>query len=152
MFRGHSNLPWARWVGLAALAAVTAPAYAGETFSQVDWLNQTGGFQAQNSEWGLVDLTLTNSEFAQLTPFSGGFYGFLNVVTNTGTGVNWAVQNKIIIVANPTELTSRGTEEIPFNLGTARGQHVSGLQYGVSITPAAVASPGIAANQSFSVN
>lgn len=130
------------FVALAVVVAGRANAFT-SSFSQINWLGDSGGFVAQNSEWGLYTLTLGSSDLAQLTPFSGGFYGFLNVGTISagGSTQNWAVQNHLIWVSGSTEIANRGPEEFTYNLTTPRGVDVGATMYAITITPGALGAP-----------
>ena len=100
------------------------------TISQVDWLQGSGGFLAQNSEWGVAELQFGPSDEGLFYPDgSGGYYGYLQVLTSANAGAspnNWAVQNKIMVFKDPSAFDGRLPDSMTFNLGVPRGDDLSG--------------------------
>ena len=62
-----------RRAGLAAAIFLAAGAPAAVvSFSQVDWRNNSGGFTAFQSEWGLARVQLDSSDLANFASVPGG--------------------------------------------------------------------------------
>jgi hypothetical protein len=96
------------------------------SFNQIDWLNESGGYTAQNSEWGMANIQLTNSDVDLFSYTPGvGYQGFVNLSTQLSTQLfedpNWAVQNLPITFTNRSELSGRLSESMTFDLGISRG-------------------------------
>jgi hypothetical protein len=106
------------------------------SFGQVDWLDNAGGYTAQNSEWGQFSIELTSSDDSLFFNDSGsGRYGYLNVVTSIGVSSSlWSIQNLTLCYETASHLDSRLPESVSFNLGTARGLGLSSLDSYWTIT------------------
>lgn len=116
---------------LAACLCLSAYAFSSTlTINQVDWLQGSGGFLAQNSEWGFANFQFGPGDQGQF--FSdgvGGFYGYVQLLTNPNAGSgsnNWAVQNKLMVFKDSTAFEGRLPDGITFNLGVPRGEDLTG--------------------------
>lgn len=139
----------AGYFALTALLGVSELAWGvGISFNQLDWLNETGGYTAQDSDWGAANIQLSSADAGLFNPAPGGGYeGFLNVSTQVdlpGASQNWAVQNLPISFTSPSDLDGRLAESATFNLGILSGAYnleslgAGILKFGFSIssTPA----------------
>src|SRR5664279_143666 len=120
-----------RRVLLAACLCVCASALASTlAINQVDWLQGSGGFLAQNSEWGMANFQFGPGDQDAFFPDgSGGFYGYLQLLTNPNAGSgsnNWAIQNKVMVFKDSTAFEGRLPDAITFNLGVPRGKDLTG--------------------------
>lgn len=111
------------------------------SFTQLDWLNESGGYVALNSEWGQANLTFTSADAGLFFPtLDGGFEGFVSISTQlSGSAANWAVQNLAMAFGNEFELNGRLAESVTFDLGLQRGTDINSLgimpiEFGVSVT------------------
>lgn len=122
--------------GLSITVLVNAAGAAAINFQQYDWLSDTGGYTAFNSEWGYAALHWTASDASMFSVDSEGYYGFVNVYTELpGGGSNWAVKNVPMRFSSPHELASRAGDAFHFNLGIPRGSTaLSSLGYNISVT------------------
>ena len=124
-----------------SLAVIGSPARAATiNFGQVDWGDGAGGYTAQNSDWGQVNLSLSLTDAGLLTPDGeGGYYGYVNVVTDVlgGSLNNWAVQNMVMYF---NDITDFGNGSLPttvyFSLGQPSGVDVSSLNYSLTLSGA----------------
>lgn len=118
------------------------------SFNQLDWLDGTGGYTAQNSEWGVANIQLSSADASLFTYVPGvGYQGFINVSTQvSGSALNWAVQNLPIAFGAPSDLDGRLPESANFNLGISRGSinleslGSSALGFGFAVSAIPVAS------------
>ena len=146
----HDRLCQAVFVAVAALAlAVIGPRACAVTFQfdQLDWLNGTGGYTSQNSDWGRVAIGFSLSDAGSFTPFGSGYLGFVNVVTTVPSGGNnnWAVENLPVVFDSLAAFNSELPFSVRFNLGTQPGfVDVGSLSFVFSIdsTPRAIAPSG----------
>ncbi len=116
---------------LAVCLCVGSSAFASTlVINQVDWLQGSGGFLAQNSEWGIANFQFGPGDQGQFFPDgSGGFYGYLQLLTNPNAGSgsnNWAVQNKVMVFKDSSAFEGRLPDGITFNLGVPRGDDLTG--------------------------
>lgn len=123
------------------LALACGAGAASISFNQYDWLANGGGYTAFNSEWGYAGLNWSASDASMFSQDADGYYGFVNVYTETpGSGAaNWAVKNVPVRFTNPADLEGRVGDGFTFNLGISRGSAaLSSLGYNVSVsaTPA----------------
>lgn len=131
---------------LVALLLACACARPCEAFTtqiqQVDWLRGSGGYLVQDSEWGVASVQFTPADSALLTHDSSGWFGYLQVLTNSSSGVgsnNWAVGNKLMLLASPQELEGRLPEVMQFDLGVPRGTDVGTIRAHAFLTSAPLA-------------
>ncbi len=122
---------------LAALAGSGVCHAATVSFSQYDWVSDSGGYTAFNSEWGYAKMSFTQADAALFQHTDHGYRGYLNVYTEApGGGQNWAVKNVPIGFQTPADLEAREGDGFEFNLGIQRGsQALTSLGYRVSIDP-----------------
>jgi hypothetical protein len=118
------------------LALACASGAATISFNQYDWLADTGGYTAYNSEWGYAGVNWSPSDASMFAQDADGYYGFLNVFTEIpGGGTNLAVKNVPMRFSSPAELAARAGDGFQFNLGIARGSlALSSLGYTVSVS------------------
>lgn len=123
-----------------ALAASIGARGASITFNQLDWVSDTGGYTAFNSEWGYARLNFSDADAALFQHGINGYTGFLNVYTEVpGGGDNWAIRNVPIGFQTPQQLAAREGDGFHFNLGIARGSmSLTSLNYRISVDPAPV--------------
>jgi hypothetical protein len=112
-------------------------------FDQVSWGNGSGGYEDQNSQWGEATLGFSGADASLLAPDgSGGFYGYVNVVTSVagGSNNNWAVQNLAVSFNSLSDLTGGSLPTtVDFDLGQGDGTAVGSLNYSLSISVAPLA-------------
>ncbi len=131
------------------------------SFNQLDWLNETGGFTAQSSEWGVANIQLSSADAALFTFVPGvGYQAFINVSTELqipGSSQNWAVQNLPIAFGAPSDLNGRLPEGATFDLGIARGSlnlqslGSSAIRYGLSVSATTATSMPVLAGPALGV-
>ena len=131
-------------LGIVTAASLFMQSSAGAlqlSFEQIDWGDGLGGYNAQNSDWGRANLLFEPWDNIDLPPDgSGGFYGFVNIVTlvpAVGTP-NWAVQNVPFTFASAADLADRLPDGLTFDLGVDTGSFVPELGYALSIDAAPV--------------
>ncbi len=117
------------------------------SFDQVSWGNGSGGFVDQNSSWGQATLGFSPTDVGSLTPDgSGGYYGWVNMVTSVpgGSNNNWAVENMPVVFSDPSQLGSDLALTANFDLGNnVDGTAISSLNYSLTLSPTPLASqPG----------
>src|ERR1035441_5062739 len=116
------------------------------SFDQVSWGNGNGGYVDQNSEWGQANISLAG-DAGLLTPDgSGGYYGYVNIVTSVagGSNNNWAVQNLVVNFSSLAAVNGSLATTVNFDLGQTDGTAVGSLNYfaQVSATPLALQPSG----------
>jgi PEP-CTERM motif len=129
---------------LASLTLISPPARAvTTTFDQVSWGNGNGGFVDQNSQSGQATVGFSGADVGSLiADGSGGYYGYVNVVTTVGGGSNnnWAVQNLVVTFNSLSDLSGGSLPTtVNFDLGQADGTAVSTLNYSFTLTSAPLA-------------
>lgn len=140
-------------LGLAALSA----AGAGLSFEQVSWLDTSGGYVSQYSDWGQVLVSLNSADdgmFYDMTLLDGtvGRGGYVNIVTDAGGSQSWEVANLPIFYQAPAELDGRLPQEVKFDLGVTSGGQVTALNYHYTIDQFPLAAmPGTGTGGSASV-
>lgn len=143
--RQHINQR-ARFVGITAaiLLAANTPA-AMVSFAQVDWRNNSGGFNAFQSEWGLARVQLSSADLAHFTPVPGGFLTYVNATATVPSGVtdSWEIANRPIFVRNSFDSPFSSTYDFFIDLGISRGSaRVSSLDFRFELSPTpALAAP-----------
>lgn len=123
------------------------------SFNQVDWLNASGGFQSQNSNWGLANFDFDSGDLGSLfSDGAGGLYGYLNLAVTVSGGVTdgWAVQNHLVYFDNSLALVDRLSDTFTFNLGVS-GAAAGSVTYVSSITAAPLISGPIGSSSGGSI-
>ena len=148
------------WIAAIVLMfGVVAPAHSASLdFMQTDWMDASGGYISQDSDWGRVEITLGSADAGAFFPMTAGGVtgqgGFINIVTYVGGGgAAWNIQNLPIFFENPAELDGRLPQGVAFDLGTALGVDVANLDYYWEIvsTPSPAMPGGAKTNTSVSV-
>jgi len=140
-----------------ALAALMAlPASAIEFgFSQISWLDGSGGYTSQYSDWGRVEIGLTSADDPLFHAMDAGGVlgrgGYINIVTTVQGVTAWSVENLPIFYTDPLELydpiqmSGRLPQGVAFDLGVTAGTpgtpgvQVSNLNYYYTIDPVPLA-------------
>ena len=94
------------------------------TINQISWRSDTGGYLAQNSEWGTVNIQFLPGDESEFVSTPAGFIGYIQVVTTLAGGApyNWAVANMPMIFPSASDFDGRLPDSFNFNLGLPRGQ------------------------------
>src|ERR1017187_2512502 len=115
-------------------------------FDQVSWGNGNGGDVDQNSQWGQANISLAGDAGLLTADGSGGYYGYVNIVTSVagGSNNNWAVQNLVINFSSLAVLNGSLATTADFDLGQTDGTAVGSLNYfaQISATPLALQPSG----------
>ena len=116
------------------------------SFDQIDWGDGSAGFIDQNSQWGQANIGFSSADVGLLTPDgSGGYFGWVNVVTSVsgGSNNNWAVENMPVTFNSLGDLDSHLSLAVNFDLGQTDGTDISSLNYSLTISGTPLASqPG----------
>jgi len=108
-------------------------------FSQVDWRDDAGGFNAFQSEWGLAHVQLTPADLASFTAVPGGYLTYINITTTVPTAApdSWSVQNRPVFIRSTSPEAFSPTYDLHFDLGITRGSsRVANLDYRFALSPA----------------
>lgn len=100
------------------------------SFNQLNWLADDGNVRFANSRVASASFSFTSGA-RQLLDANGG--GFLNVVTDTGSGPQWSVQNLYLTYHNRKELM-HAHPNVQFGFPVANGTRVSQIAYAVRLT------------------
>lgn len=104
-----------------AASAVSTQAFAFDvSFNQLSWLSDGGGYSSQFSDWGRVNVKFDSADSGMFfSNSSGGYYGYLNIVTQDVTGGlnNWAVQNRYVQFDSLADFSGSLGESLMFDLG-----------------------------------
>src|ERR1017187_5442757 len=116
------------------------------SFDQVSWGNGNGGYVDQNSQLGQATIGLAG-DAGLLTPDgSGGYFGYVNIVTSVagGSNNNWAVENLVVNFNSLAAVNGSLATTVNFDLGQTDGTAVGSLNYfaQVSATPLALQPSG----------
>ncbi len=137
-----------RLLWVLALLGIALPSEAVELdFYQLSWLDDSGGYVSQYSDWGRVEITLTSADAGWFHPMTvggvDGWGGFLNVVTDSSGSPDWNVGNLPIFFTDLLELDGRLPQGVLFDLGVVPGTQIATLDYLLTVdsTPLA-AMPG----------
>jgi hypothetical protein len=135
-----------RRAGMAAAIFLAAGAPAAVvSFSQVDWRNNSGGFTAFQSEWGLARVQLDGSDLANFASVPGGYLAYVNATATVPAGVNdsWQIANRPIFVRNTFDAPFAASYDFFLDLGITRGSaRVSSLDFRFELSPTpAVSAP-----------
>ena len=114
-----SLIPLARTAN-TGLSTVTIT---GVTFGQISF--QLDGVSTPNSDWGVVEVSFTGSIYIQ----------YLNLISNG----SWTIQNVPVLSVEGDGVGQ--TQRFWFPLGVPRGTQVSGITYGIRLTPSTLGAP-----------
>lgn len=121
----------------ALFAATTAARAAVPAFTQLTWLDDAGGPLVPYSHVVVVEFAFGPGDL-QLLAAQGG--GYLNLVTDTGDGPRWSVENLYVAYPDlPYLLQSRPT--LQFDAGSADGLPLQVLAWSLAITAQPLAAP-----------
>ena len=137
------------------LLALPANVYAYDvTFNQIDWLDNSGGYTLEMSDWGQAKFEFSSADAGMFYSYADGVYGYLNVVTSVSGGGtnNWAVQNSLLCFENADRISDAFAHAYSFDLGITPGTSVTSIDYYFTIESAAfsIAPPGTAITNSVS--
>ena len=137
---GRSRLLLAGAFAVAALVLMPSSALAAGAeakFTQLNWLSDEGSVLVPNSDVGVVEFSFAEADTALLKENGGGY---VNVVTNTGTGSVWSVENLYLSYPNLSYmLASHPT--VQFSLGVANETPVNEIDYSTLVTSGPLSSP-----------
>lgn len=116
-------------------------------FYQLSWLDDSGGYVSQYSDWGRVEISFTSTDAGVFHPMTvggvDGWGGFLNVMTDSSGAPDWNVGNLPIFFTSDSELDSRLPQGVLFDLGVAPGTPITTLNYVLTVDPTPLAAmPG----------
>jgi hypothetical protein len=115
----------------------TPPSTGPVQFTQLNWLADDGSVRFADSRVGVAEFSFS-SDATQLLATHGG--GFVNVVTDIGSGPQWSVQNLYLNYPSPGALR-HAHPSVQFGFPTSNGTPVTTLDYGITITKNARTQP-----------
>jgi len=150
---GTLGYAWKAALLVYLLTTRSSPA-AQVAFSQVDWRDDAGGYNAFQSEWGLAHVTLSPADLGSFTAVPGGYLTYINITTTVPTASPdaWSVQNRPAFVRSTAPEAFSPTYDLQFDLGIVRGSsRVSALDYRFALSPTALLVPPAASTANSSV-
>src|SRR5712691_6223538 len=106
-------------------------------FTQLNWLADNGTVQVPFSRVGVAEFSFSPAD-DQLLERNGG--GYINLVTDTGTGPRWSVENLYLSYPD-TDYMLASHPTLQFNLGVTNRTPVEGISWSMAVTADALASP-----------